>query len=57
MLTRRRAAAVFVGSTPFRALEAAKLYHDGWMPEVRLTEGRLSARMGRPAQRVGAAFQ
>src|SRR5580658_27697 len=37
------AAAVFGGKTPFRAMEAAKLYKDGWTREVWLTEGGLSA--------------
>jgi uncharacterized SAM-binding protein YcdF (DUF218 family) len=33
------AAAVFGGKTPFRAIEAAKLYQQGWMQQVWLTEG------------------
>ena len=42
-LQRARAAVVFGGKTPFRAMEAAKLYKDGWTREVWLTEGGLSA--------------
>jgi uncharacterized SAM-binding protein YcdF (DUF218 family) len=33
---------VFGGKTPFRAIEAAKLYKEGWAREVWLTEGVLS---------------
>ena len=36
-------AAVFGGKTPFRAIEAAKLYNAGWTRQVWLTQGRFSA--------------
>src|ERR1700722_9635345 len=36
-------AVVFGGKTPFRAMEAAKLYRDGWTREIWLTEAGLSA--------------
>jgi len=42
-LQHARAAVVFGGKTPFRAMEAAKLYKGGWTSEVWLTEGGLSA--------------
>ena len=35
-------AAVFGGKTPFRAIEAAKLYNAGWTRQVWLTEGGFS---------------
>ena len=41
-LQRAPAAVVFGGGTPFREMEAARLYRDGWAREVWLTEGRLS---------------
>ena len=34
---------VFGGHLPFRAIEAASLYHDGWAPQVWLTSGALHA--------------
>jgi uncharacterized SAM-binding protein YcdF (DUF218 family) len=34
-----RAIAVLGGQMPFRAMEAAQLHHQGWAPEVWLTEG------------------
>jgi uncharacterized SAM-binding protein YcdF (DUF218 family) len=37
------AAVVFGGKTPFRAMEAARIYKAGWVREVWLTEGRFSA--------------
>jgi uncharacterized SAM-binding protein YcdF (DUF218 family) len=42
-LQQARSAVVFGGKTPFRAMEAAKLYKGGWTREVWLTEGGLSA--------------
>ena len=42
-LQRAPAAVVFGGKTPFRAIEAARLYREGWAREVWLTEGGLSA--------------
>jgi uncharacterized SAM-binding protein YcdF (DUF218 family) len=42
-LRHARCAVVFGGETPFRAMEAAKLYEGGWTREVWLTEGGLSA--------------
>src|ERR1700730_375719 len=42
-LQHARAAVVFGGKTPGRALEAATLYKGGWTSEVWLTEGGLSA--------------
>jgi uncharacterized SAM-binding protein YcdF (DUF218 family) len=42
-LQHARSAVVFGGKTPFRAIEAAKLYQGGWTREVWLTEGGLSA--------------
>src|SRR5271170_6460904 len=42
-LERAPSAVVFGGKTPFRAMEAAKLYKGGWAREVWLTEGGLSA--------------
>src|SRR5437879_7231119 len=36
-------AVVLEGETPFRAMEAAKIYKDGWAREVLLTEEALSA--------------
>jgi len=36
------AAAVFGGKTPFRAIEAARLYKEGWVREVGLAEGGLA---------------
>jgi uncharacterized SAM-binding protein YcdF (DUF218 family) len=42
-LDRAPSAVVFGGKTPFRAMEAARLYKVGWAREVWLTEGGLSA--------------
>jgi uncharacterized SAM-binding protein YcdF (DUF218 family) len=38
-----QAIVVFSGQMPFRAMEAAQLYKEGWAPEVWLTQGRFSA--------------
>jgi uncharacterized SAM-binding protein YcdF (DUF218 family) len=37
-----RAIAVLSGAPPFRAMESAKLYHEGWAPEVWLTHPALA---------------
>jgi uncharacterized SAM-binding protein YcdF (DUF218 family) len=42
-LQHAQAAVVFGGKTPFRAIEAARLYKGGWAREVWLTEGGWSA--------------
>src|SRR5476651_1679410 len=42
-LEQAQCAIVFGGKTPFRAMEAAKIYHDGWTREIWLTERGLSA--------------
>jgi uncharacterized SAM-binding protein YcdF (DUF218 family) len=51
-LTKARAIAVLSGSMPLRALEAAKLYRDGYAPEIWLTHsaepGETLAEMGIP---------
>jgi uncharacterized SAM-binding protein YcdF (DUF218 family) len=41
-LQRARAAVVFGGAVPFRAMEAAALYQQGWAREVWLSPGRIS---------------
>jgi uncharacterized SAM-binding protein YcdF (DUF218 family) len=41
-LEHARAVVVLGGQTPFRAMEAARLYRDGWAPEVWLTRGYIS---------------
>jgi uncharacterized SAM-binding protein YcdF (DUF218 family) len=38
-LQRADVAVVFGGKTPFRAIEAAKIYQDGWTQQVWLTQG------------------
>jgi uncharacterized SAM-binding protein YcdF (DUF218 family) len=43
-LRQSTAIAVLGGGVPFRAMEAAKLYHAGWAKEIWLTEGKSDAR-------------
>ena len=43
-LQKARAVVVFGGGIPFRAMEAAKLYRQGWAPEVWLSQGGWSQR-------------
>ena len=42
-LERARAVVVLSGPVPFRAMEAASIYREGWAPEVWLTRGAWSA--------------
>ncbi len=42
-LMKSQAIVVFGGQVPFRAMEAAKLYREGWAPEVWLTHGEPTA--------------
>ena len=41
-LQKARAVVVFGGGIPFRAMEAAKLYREGWAPEVWLSDDTLN---------------
>jgi uncharacterized SAM-binding protein YcdF (DUF218 family) len=43
-LRHARALVVLGGGMPFRAMEAARLYREGWAPEVWLTEGAADER-------------
>ena len=52
-LEKARAIVVLSGSMPLRAIEAAKLYRDGYAPEIWLTH---STEPGKTLERIGVAF-